>query len=306
MPDTGGRSTDPYHPIEPEPASLRFHPSFWLSENVKPPEESRPHVSAIAVMKTTFWSIQHLMLLLAGFWLAWAGLAQVDFGYPLAYQWLDIRGHIDTFGPQNRYRAGYQTLDNETHLAHFSAIVDAIHHDGRGLEAIGYLTPDGRRSTLLRPPEILHLQDVAHLVTLWWRAGLMATLLWLGGLLWIQRRGWKPPAPARVAAGGVTLVAVAGTAVVAVGPVKVFYAAHNAVFPPGHEWFFYYQDSLMTTLMKAPDLFGFIAVLWVMVSGVVIAGGITAQRRAALAGRLSSRADANVSETHVRKESGVP
>ena len=68
----------------------------------------------------------------------------------------------------------------------------------------------------------------------------MASLLWLGGLLWIHRRGWMPPAPARVAAGGLTLVAVAGTAIVAVGPVKVFYAAHNAVFPPGHEWFFYY------------------------------------------------------------------
>ena len=62
----------------------------------------------------------------------------------------------------------------------------------------------------------------------------------------------------------------------------------------------------MTTLMKAPDLFGFIAVLWVVVAGVMVAGGIAAQRRAALAGRRNGRADTNVSETHVRKESGVP
>lgn len=236
-------------------------------------------------MKTTFWTMQHLILCVSGFWLAWAGLAQVDFGYPMAYQWLDIRGHIDTFGPQNRYRAGYQTLDDDTYLAHFAAIVEAIHHEGRGLEAIHYTTPDGRLNSLLRPPEILHLQDVSHLVTVWWRTGLMAALLWLAGLLWIRRQGWSHPSPGRVAAGGLTFVALAGVAVAAIGPVRVFYAAHDAVFPPGHAWFFYYQDSLMTTLMKAPDLFGFIALLWLLCAALLISGGVAVQRRVSFAAK---------------------
>ena len=234
-------------------------------------------------MKTAFWSLQHLMLLLAGFWLTWAGLSQANFAYPLAYEWLDIRGHIATFGPQNRYRFGYHTLKDADHQAHFAAIVDAIHHNGQGLEGLAYTTADGRHSSLLRPAEILHLQDVSRLVTHWWRVGLGATLLWLTGMVWITLRRWPPPSPARVAAAGLALTALVTASVLLIGPVKVFYAAHDAVFPPGHEWFFYYQDSLMTTLMKAPDLFGFIAVLWVLMAVGVIAAGMVAQRWAAFA-----------------------
>ena len=40
-----------------------------------------------------------------------------------------------------------------------------------------------------------------------------------------------------------------------------FYALHEWIFPDNHQWFFYYQESLMTVLMKAPDLFGAISVL---------------------------------------------
>lgn len=46
------------------------------------------------------------------------------------------------------------------------------------------------------------------------------------------------------------------------GPTKMFYWLHTKIFPHNHQWFFYYQESLMTTLMKAPDLFGFIATIW--------------------------------------------
>ena len=52
-----------------------------------------------------------------------------------------------------------------------------------------------------------------------------------------------------------------GVLLVLVGPVEVFYALHEWVFPANHQWFFYYEDSLMSTLMKAPDLFGAIALL---------------------------------------------
>jgi hypothetical protein len=51
-----------------------------------------------------------------------------------------------------------------------------------------------------------------------------------------------------------------------VGPVQVFYVLHELVFPAGHEWFFYYQDSLMSMMMQAPNLFGPIAVLWLVLA----------------------------------------
>src|SRR5690606_5060552 len=62
---------------------------------------------------------------------------------------------------------------------------------------------------------------------------------------------------------GITLV------IFITGPTKVFYWLHEQIFPDEHEWFFYYQDSLMTTLMKAPDLFGFIAVILVILMMVL-------------------------------------
>jgi hypothetical protein len=49
--------------------------------------------------------------------------------------------------------------------------------------------------------------------------------------------------------------------VLSLGATQVFYWLHTKVFPEGHQWFFYYEDSLMTTLMKAPDIFAFIATL---------------------------------------------
>jgi hypothetical protein len=228
-------------------------------------------------MKPLFWTLQYLLLLVTGLWLGWTLLALVDFAFPLAYHWLDIRGHIDTFGPQNRYRPGYHTLDEAAHFSHFAAIVDAIHQRGRGLEAIVYATPDGRTHTLLRAPEVLHLQDVSRLVDLWRWCGAGAATAWLTGLAWLGAKGWQPPSPYRVAVGTCSITLAATAVILVIGPVEVFYAAHRVVFPPGHEWFFYYQDSLMTTLMKAPDLFGFITVLWILLTGPLLWGGVKAQ-----------------------------
>jgi hypothetical protein len=63
-------------------------------------------------------------------------------------------------------------------------------------------------------------------------------------------------------------------AVLIIGSKKVFYYLHTWIFPPEHPWFFYYQDSLMTTLMKAPDLFGLIAALllalWLLLWGATL------------------------------------
>jgi hypothetical protein len=197
---------------------------------------------------------------LAALWLSWRALAAVDFLYPVLYEGLDIRAHVLQFAPQNRYKQGFETTTRNEHVRLFRAIVDAIHDSGRGLAELEYRDALGRPiDRLLREPEITHLEDVARLIdrlvpigwlAVAWTAMQLALLRWLG---------WAVPSLARLL-GASVLAALGATALVLViGPRRVFYWLHDLVFPPENPWFFYYQDSLMTTMMKAPDLFGAIA-----------------------------------------------
>jgi uncharacterized membrane protein len=67
------------------------------------------------------------------------------------------------------------------------------------------------------------------------------------------------------------LMSLSVLSIILIGPKQVFYHLHEMIFPADHAWFFYYQDSLMATLMKAPDLFGGIALVIVM-GGVILFG----------------------------------
>ncbi len=234
---------------------------------------------------------RHLLLfipaaLLASLYVAWQLSAALNFFYPVWYQALDIDDHIAHFGPQNRYRKGFELTTDEERFRLFADIVDSVQGGGAGLETLEYHDASGRRlGGLFRPPEIVHLQDVAKLTATLKPWG-WAAVVWIliHGYL-IRRRGWRVPGPSRMLA--LTLAGfVAGTAVILLaGAKRVFYALHELVFPDDHQWFFYYQDSLMSTMMKAPDLFAAIAgqlavftivVFWcisVMAARLATAGG---------------------------------
>lgn len=209
---------------------------------------------------------RHVWLLLpaaalGALWLSWRCLAAVDFLYPAFYELLDIESHIEQFGPQNRFKSGFETTTREERLRLFSAIVVAIHAGGEGLEDLEYHDPGGRvLDRLLTPPEVGHLVDVARLVSRLAPLGWLAVCWTAVHLLLIRLFGWPMPALGRLFAASAAAIGVTVLLVLLAGPKRVFYAAHDLVFPPDHPWFFYYQDSLMTTLMKAPDLFGVIAV----------------------------------------------
>lgn len=70
-------------------------------------------------------------------------------------------------------------------------------------------------------------------------------------------------------AGLAVLSAVIGIILAVIGPKAVFTQMHIWVFPPQHKWFFYYQDSLMSTMMHAPVLFGGIAAQWAAFASLV-------------------------------------
>lgn len=212
------------------------------------------------------WPLLFISHLLVVSLLAWQLLAQVDFGYSLGYRLLSIDQHIETFGPQNRYRQDFETTDKAEHLRLFGEIARSIQNNGEGLAEIRYPLPEGGHATLMREPEVVHLEDVARLVNHFYRAGLSAAVLLTVLLVYIYRRHPRPPRPRKVL--GVFGASLLAGALVLwlVGPVRVFYWLHEYAFPKDHPWFFYYQDSLMTTLMKAPDLFGFIGLLLLLLT----------------------------------------
>lgn len=203
------------------------------------------------------------LLLWNSLFFAWQTLRAVDFGYPILYKVMSLNETIATFGPQNLYKKDFHLTSDEERFRIFSEIVRAIHNHGQGLAQIRYYDPQGREiDKLLRPSEVVHLQDVANLID-----RLTTFSLWvLGGMLVFGFVLVKRAIAIRFSVNKVFVVSIsactaATAAVMVIGAEAVFYRWHTWVFPEGHQWFFYYQQSLMTTMMRAPDLFAAIAVL---------------------------------------------
>jgi hypothetical protein len=214
-------------------------------------------------------------------YLAWLALAQVNFLYPLWHELIGIDHTIETYAPQNRYRRGFEQTTKAERSRLFAGIVDAIQDQGRGLRALVYRDAAGRRlNKLLRAPEIIHLQDVARLVDRLRTGGIAALIVTTLLLILIRWRRLSMPAAKPLLIWTLTPLAALTVTVLLLGPNKVFYRLHPLVFPPAHQWFFYYQDSLMSTMMQAPDLFGYIAAVWAALSMVVLASLLNLGRRA--------------------------
>jgi hypothetical protein len=217
------------------------------------------------------------MAAIAALWLSWRCLAAVDFLYPAFYEALAIDAHIERYAPENRYKAGFEHTSREERHRLFGEIVTAIHRSGQGLASLEYHDPQGRAmDRLLRAPEVTHLQDVANLVARVAPVGWIA-VAWTGvHLLLIRLLGWPVPPLRRLLGASMAATLAAVVLVFAIGPREVFYALHEWIFPPENPWFFYYQDSLMSTMMKAPDLFGAIAAvllaLGLLVYGLLLFG----------------------------------
>lgn len=212
--------------------------------------------------------------LAAALLIAWKLLHVANYGYSYWYDQLDIAAHIDQYAPQNRQnKTGFELTDRAEHEALFTAIGVAVNQDGDGLRELRYSSPDNPDGTiLLTDAEAIHLEDVAILINRLVPVGWAALVLLLVLTAVARLLGWAMPGI------GVSLITLACIAVIAaliiviVGADDVFSAMHEAVFPDDHQWFFYYQDSLMTTLMKAPDIFFAIGGLWALLAaGIFIA-----------------------------------
>ena len=209
------------------------------------------------VVATGFFGFSSLIL---AFTIAWLVLAKLNFLYPVWHDHVGIAEGIEKYGPKNRYKTGFAETSRAQRISLFEGINKSVHRHGEGLAELAYQSPSSEGpQLLLREPEIIHLQDVANLLDkLKWLVGINA-LIWAAGFLYLLkfRRPsitWK----SQVLGVGVMLVCVIGL-MLFIGPVTVFNQLHVWVFPGEHQWFFYYQESLMSTMMLAPDLFGWIA-----------------------------------------------
>ena len=203
--------------------------------------------------------------LIASLALSWMVLVSSNFLYGVWHDYGGIGEGIEKYGPQNRFKKGFAQTTKEQRADLFQQITDAVRQQGDGLVDIRYeSSTSGGEQLLLRKPEVVHLQDVANLldklnVIVW-----ACLSVWAVVLVGIFRGLWALPSMAKQAMGLLCLVAVSTLFILIVGPEVVFNTLHVWVFPKDNQWFFYYQDSLMSTMMLAPVLFGWISVAWVV------------------------------------------
>lgn len=213
--------------------------------------------------QTIFWPVFFTCQLISLALLSWHLLAQFHFAYPLGYRLLGLDQHIAEFAPQNRFKDDFEFTASEEHWRLFGEISDAVQNSGKGLQAISYQLQNGRNTPLMHEAEVIHLQDVANLIDRFYLLGLIGLTVWLGMIGLARWKTYLPPTTKKVMLGFLSSALAIAAVVMLLGPTAVFYWLHVQVFPEGHQWFFYYEDSLMTTLMKAPDIFAFIALLLV-------------------------------------------
>lgn len=208
-----------------------------------------------------FWPTFFIAQLIGLALVSWHLLAQFHFAYPLGYQLLNLNQHITQYAPLNRYKEDFEFTSASEHWRLFGEISDAVHTSGKGLAQISYTLKNGQLTALMHEAEIIHLQDVANLIDRFYFIGILSLLLWASLIAIAHQQKLQLPSLKKILLGFLAGSLLASVILVAIGPTAVFYWLHEQIFPDGHQWFFYYQDSLMTTLMKAPDIFAFIAIV---------------------------------------------
>ncbi|MFT4766159.1 MAG: hypothetical protein ACI9OH_003282 [Oleispira sp.] len=222
-----------------------------------------------------------LLALILSLYGAWMVNAKLGYGYSWLYGFYETEQHIAYYAPQNRYRQGFETTSVAEHKYVFQQIVDSVHADGEGLADISYQY-SGKTIPLLHQAERIHLQDVANLINFIHSLAMVCLLLFIICFAWeFRHRGNKhtpsktqfsqDASPVGLLSVFALLLAFMAAAFFIWGAKAIFYQMHILVFPEDHQWFFYYQDSLMSTLMKAPDLFAGIAVQIVLVAVILYA-----------------------------------
>ena len=214
---------------------------------------------------------------------AWYIGSYFNFAYPIWYELLDISNTIQVHGPQNIYKQQFSSTDSAQHLTLFAQIVEGISLEASQVkDYLGGLTYGNEKQavidTLLHSKEIQHLYDVSILLSAVKAAGLILALVGLSLFFFIGRKQSTDYIFRKrdVYFLSVPLLGLLTLLLLVFGFESVFYRLHDWFFPAGHQWFFYYYESLMTTLMKAPDLFAYIGAFLLLITLVLQWGLLSA------------------------------
>ncbi|HIO97779.1 MAG TPA: DUF1461 domain-containing protein [Leucothrix sp.] len=219
-------------------------------------------------MTRVYWAVFLIMTFIITLPISWWLLSNANFAYGYLHDYAGIAEHIEQFAPANDYKNDFANTGKETRVELFAGIVKSIENQGVGLETLSYLDNEKRSVQLLIEAEITHLKDVAILLKkALFVAGVLA-LFWLAMVFWLRYKKISlPPAKHIVISTIFILLVLIG--VLSLGPSMVFNQLHIWAFPDNHQWLFYYEESLMSTMMKAPDLFAYIGVMWFLVSSII-------------------------------------
>lgn len=216
------------------------------------------------------WLFCCISLLVFSLGLSWQLNKSADFFYSFWYQQLNIEQTIASYVPDNTFdKKDYADTSTEQHIDNFSEIVTEIHNNGEHLAQLTYVNKKQQVKTLLTTAEVVHLEDVSHLIqklTLV-SVGNFCILLFLSWVIYQKKLGLPKRKDQLLAVVLPSLLLF--ILFIVFGFTELFYYLHTVIFPDNHQWFFYYQESLMSSLMKAPDLFAGIAVT-LTVSALII------------------------------------
>lgn len=213
------------------------------------------------------WLLFLLLTFLVTLPITWVAMSKVDFFYSSLHDAIGIDEHIQRFAPSNRFnKLEFEKTSKQQRVELFHQVGLAIHNNGKGLESLSYLRKStNQRVLLFTEAEVTHLKDVATLLNKLKPVIFALMFTWLMLLAWILLKRIKLPSLKRFVVLAVILN-FGFFSVLLLGPETVFNQLHIWAFPDNHQWFFYYEDSLMSTMMKAPYLFGYISAIWLVLS----------------------------------------
>ena len=226
-----------------------------------------------------------LALLVSCLYVSWQVLSQANFLYDQIYEHNNLEAHVNEFAPLNRNDKESFALTSKTERVRvFNDIAREINSGGGGLGSIAY-TPEGAGAAtpFLVEAERDHLQDVANLVSSLKPIGavLASLLIAFYGFCWYYKVSryqyfWRPSG-IFISLFQISAVAVLCIAITfALGPQQTFYLLHEWAFSDKAQWYFYFEDSLMTTLMpeivfaNIAALLGILTVLTWLVANFVL------------------------------------
>jgi hypothetical protein len=173
----------------------------------------------------------------------------------MVYQIEHIDEHIEKYGAINRQgKETFAETDTYTHYRIFNEMLKSVENRGEGLAEISY-NYRGKTIKFFTESEIIHMKYVADMIDL--MKAPFTFFLILAGLISVVMIIFniRPYVMTDMFWISGFLLLPLSLSLQTLGFEKVFFWIHEIVFPDNHQWFFYYEDSLMSTLLKAPESF---------------------------------------------------